>query len=400
MPPLSTPSALWWRHLSIFVLVILTASCLSDDSINGLTVPAKSSPFTCEQTAYFTKTGSGSIANAFFMGESQDRFYSIGQNRIYQYDLNTLQIRQERSFLPLQVSASYFASRDDQSGWLILQHAVDNSWTANVLDTTTTIISSVSISMVNNDNNGYVVAATPDKGFVVAANPSTTVNINKYTVSRFSETGALLWQKQLTNLGRITCILALRSGGYLVGGSTIAGTPATRNSFLAKLDNLGNEVWQKAAHKGDLNSEYSINDLYEDTSGDYFLLLHNQRSSLAVLRSDTAYTISWNKTVYNSPQVYFMKMTRMKNEVLVYYTGGTGYISSFDIGFSSLSDAGSINWGSTFGGTGDEAVYAFQHVPTIGYYLIGRTDNYDGVNAVPISNTYLIKTDLGGLSCK
>jgi len=388
-------------NISMLVVLMLNFSCLSDpdttDKIPG--IPEKSISFTCQGT-YFVRKGQTGLDNCFFIGDSPTSFFTFSENHLYKYDIKTLEVIRDRSFLPQEISKSYYAPRDQHTGWLLVQNKSDDKWTAHVVDTLGNTVSSVGIEPDKNDNNGYVIATTPDLGFVLAASPSTTVNPDQYTVYRYSDAGALLWKKTLMNKGRIASVLALRNGGFLVGGSNFSTTQPTYNSFLARLDDDGNEKWQEVKHLGNLTNAFSIDYLMEDDTTDYFILLRNQGNSLSLVRSDSAYQIKWTRPIDNQVQFTPPGMQAVKNDILVYYSGGSGLAGSFNIGFASITSKGDIRWTKNYGGTGDEVAYAMRYQELIGYSLIGRTDNWDGVNALPVSNSYVIKTDLTGSSCR
>ena len=142
-------------------------------------------------------------------------------------------------------------------------------------------------------------------------------------------------------------------------------------------------------------------EIVEDTSGDYFLLLGN----FSLIRSDSAFNTKWSTTIGTNVNVIGFGdvfdppiMKKVETDMLIYYSAGTG-ASAIDVNLVSISETGNVNWHRTFGGTGNEYVYALRYLKSSGYYLIGVTQNYDGNRGVA-THSYVIKTDLEGNSCR
>jgi hypothetical protein len=83
--------------------------------------------------------------------------------------------------------------------------------TANILDTTATLIASTGINIIKERNHWFAIDTTPDKGFVLVV----TAGEDRFHVYRYSDKAILLWHKEHINLGSIQTIVSLKEGGVL-----------------------------------------------------------------------------------------------------------------------------------------------------------------------------------------
>lgn len=386
--------------LTIGVYFVLTCSCESPSDNMDKAPPGihpKTIPFVCDGK-YFIKTEPAMLGNSFRVGDASTTFYSVGYEKIYKYDLRNFTLIEEKPLIP-GLNTNYYTPRNDDMGWILTSRYTNNVPTCEVslLDTLGTFLYSIELE---SNPNGYVIASTSDNGFVVAGNPTFYLN-NEYNLSRYSNTGELQWEKRLSHLGTIRKITALKDGGFLIGGSGYGNsqnTTAQINSFLAKLDDTGNQLWAKTRHTGDLNNRYSIEDIIEATDGDYFLLLLNDMRSLTLVKSDSAYSIKWTTTIENNFTFFPPKMIQVENDVLVYYTSGAGNIDN-NISLASIGANGDLQWKRMYGNAGAEIVHSLIQMDNPGYLLVGWTQNSDGINPGPQTLGYFIKTDSEGISC-
>ena len=74
-----------------------------------------------------------------------------------------------KSLLPLKFTFFRTSRRDNQSNWFVTS-IIDGGMTANILDTTATIIASTGINIIKERNHWFAIDTTPDKGFVLVVN--------------------------------------------------------------------------------------------------------------------------------------------------------------------------------------------------------------------------------------
>lgn len=379
----------------IFTLLLLV-SCLGEVEDGYIPpIPAQTTPMICEGD-FFIRMGDLQFGNSFFIGDQQTSFYSLTADKIFEYDVDDFQLLSQKFFIS-GVSFSDFAPLNNQTGWLLTRSAISNTnrWMVNLLDADGTSIVNKELDI---NPAEHAIAATPaDNGFILVTN---TTAPDRYSVSKHSSNGTEVWKKELTNRGVIKKILQLSDGSFLVGGltfSTVQGATSS-NSFLAKLDNTGNEVWKKESHLGDFNNRYSVVDIIEEANGNFYLLLLNERLSLSLVKADVNYNIEWTTIIDSQVSFTTAKMMTRGDDIIVYHSSGNGQNES-DIFLNSLSADGDVQWKRKFGGTGYEEVYDV--LPTAaGFFILGRTSNWDGVNFNPTISSYVIKTDQEGLSCK
>lgn len=395
-------------HFVSIVLILLNASCYPDDKDTlRQQIPAKTTPFTCEGGEYFIKMGIDRFDHSFFIGEDRTGFFSIQNFNVNRYTLpGGLRIKK----VPFPANYSYLqaAQRDSVTAWIFSVNSASLNLNASVMDTSLNITSNTVI--VRDPGNSYsdlAAAPTSDKGFVLVASPISNLN-TELSVFRYSNAGDLLWKSNLSVRCKISRILPVSDGGYLLAGAGYSGATGSLaiSSLLIKLDADGKEEWQKVLHLGSGSTpfiSYTINDVLEDVSGDYFILLNNLGKLLTLLRYDSLFTeVKWSTEVHSEGPTgsfnHLPTLIRVEDEMLVYFSG-TGSLGSVDIFLKSIKNDGSLTWSRQFGGTGDELVYGLSYQPLGGYTLIATTSNWSGVDASSLTLSYLIRTNLVGVSC-
>jgi hypothetical protein len=367
----------------LFYLTVFLASCDFTEEERWFPPHPATIPYTCESAGTFIRMGDASVGHVFFIDDSTKSFYSFWHNTIYKYRLPGLQVKRSRS-LPSNETVMYYCSRDETSGWLMTARHGGNL-IANVIDTALNLTFKKDLGLFPGDL--YKTTATTDKGFVIAANLYELGN-DRYSVLRFSETGSLVWRRDVVPVASLRAIIALKDGGFLVGGSVSAAAGSYENDFLTKLNGDGKVLWTKSSQSGDRG----IVDVIEDESGDYFLLLDNALGLTKLLRTDSAYNIKWS-TLVDLP----FEATLFQGDDGILVLSSLYYDNSVDIVFECYGDSGDKKWRNQFGGSGDEGASSVLNVDS-GYYIIGSTTNWPEAGYVGVNRSYLIKTNLAGRS--
>jgi hypothetical protein len=341
-------------------------------------------PYTCESADLFIRMGDEQKGAVFVLGDSTKSFYSFWYNEIYKYAMPGLEVTKHKLLSPTQ-SVLYFCPLDETAGWLFTA-THDSNLIANLIDTALNITFVKDLKLFPGILS---IAATADKGFVIATNLYET---EQYSVLRYSRTGSLMWRKDLFYTDYLRAIVALKDGGFLVGGSRPEPPDYYENDFLTKLNSDGKELWTKSVHSGDKNGKYTTEDVIEDDSGDYFLLLAKEPGLTELLRTDSAYNIRWSTQVDGRPKLF-----RSNDGILV--LSSQNNMGSSDIVFESYGDNGDMRWRNQFGGTGHELGSCVSNIES-GYYIIGSTNNWPEAGYLGVNRAYLIKTDLEGRSCQ
>jgi len=111
--------------------------------------------------------------------------------------------------------------------------------------------------------SGESVLETSDGGFIVVGNwAQGTASQNIYII-RTNSSGTLLWSKVIGGSGKETprAIKRTADNGFIVVGNTYsfgAGTPSYPNSFLLKLDSMGNLNWSRTLETSFYNEGHNV----------------------------------------------------------------------------------------------------------------------------------------------
>lgn len=99
------------------------------------------------------------------------------------------------------------------------------------------------------DDWGACIANSPDGGFLLCGETSSMEQAgdNDILLIRVNKKGKILWQKRLGGDGHDAAFAVIGvSGGYIVVGHTQSVSPFWISSWILKVDDYGNIIWQKA----------------------------------------------------------------------------------------------------------------------------------------------------------
>jgi len=184
-------------------------------------------------------------------------------------------------------------------------------------------------------------------------------------------------------------------GGYIVLGSTESFGNGQIDTWLVKIDENGNETWNKTYGGSANDGAVSI----ECTNDNGFIFTGltesygNGGQDFWLVKTDSNGTELWDKTFGGSADDRAHYVIQTSDEGFL-ITGGTYSFSDghSDVWFIKTDENGNEVWNRTYGGSGNEKAYSVHQTPDGGYILAGFTDparnfKYD---------IYLIKTDENG----
>lgn len=156
-------------------------------------------------------------------------------------------------------------------------------------------------------DNGTLVAATSDNGFVVCMTTNSYSNdgSDDVALAKFDDQANMVWLRNYQSSGsqNATYLVQSGDGGYLVAGSTSAYGFGGSDGFLLKTDSDGNEQWARTY--GDTNDETILKlDLLSDG---YLLSGHtnsfNQGKDIFLVKTDVAGNVSDSCTFDATPLI-------------------------------------------------------------------------------------------------
>jgi hypothetical protein len=254
----------------------------------------------------------------------------------------------------------------------------------------------------SNDAQPFSVTTTSDGNFIVAgfANNGT----RQGWVTKIDAAGATIWEKFYGGTAEdiFNSVSKTNDGGYIVAGySKSSGSDVESNKggydgWLMKLDASGNKVWSKSYGGSNDDNFTSV-----ITTNDGYAVLGSSKSSNGDLSSNRGGYDAWLVKVDANGAKQWVKSyggnsDEMMTSLLPVTAGGYvigGYTNSVngdvtrnagDYGgwLLKVDGAGTKNATSTYGGTGDEVLYALTSTSDGGYLIAGTTystaNNYDG----------------------
>lgn len=191
----------------------------------------------------------------------------------------------------------------------------------------------------------YAGAATNDGGVIIVGTVATGITLNPSVyLLKIDQDGAMVWEN---SFGGSTLIdpwaITPVSDGFVIAGDVRADVFADSDTYLAKVDDSGNLMWQKS--------------FYSDHPDEFHAVSATADGGLIVA--------GWTQaTIIRGTDVYLVK---------------------------TLAD-GTLQWERTFGGESFDEAYGVTTTPEGGYLVVGRTASF-GTGG---GDVYVIKTDSQG----
>jgi hypothetical protein len=223
-------------------------------------------------------------------------------------------------------------------------------------------------------------------------------NRSDYWIVKLDGMGSEVWDKSFGDSfeDRATSIQQTSDGGYIVGGysrtvwndegSDGSGNP---NYLILKLDELGNKVWDKSFETKSYSSNGNF--IQQTSDGDYVVTFEIptewwKNSDCRILKLDESGNEVWDKTYGGSSydRVYSIQQTSDGG----YIVAGSTYSNDGDIsdGNNGLGDywvlkldgSGNKEWDKTYGGSSNDKAYSIQQTSDGGYIVAGSTQSNSG----------------------
>jgi hypothetical protein len=212
-------------------------------------------------------------------------------------------------------------------------------------------------------------------------------------------TGKQQWNKTYggTNDDYVSSIVQTNDGGYALAGYTYSYGAGNQDCWLIKTDSAGNQQWSKTYGGTMYDSAQSV--IQSNDGG--FIICGTTNSTgagaqdLFLVRTDSSGNQLWTKTFGGTRNDYGTSLVQAAD-------GGyavVGFTLSFGAGgpdawLIKIDSIGKQIWSKTYGGTGDDSIYAVAQTNDGGYALAGYTQSY-GAGSYDF---WLTKTDSLGNS--
>ena len=250
--------------------------------------------------------------------------------------------------------------------------------------------------------NARGVEQTCDGGYIIAGKLHASPGNYDALLIKTDINGNEQWRKTFgasgTNRTEVSWDCTQTSdGAYILLGSTNSFGMGNLDAWLIKIDNAGNEIWNKTYGGIKLDRCYEVHQTQPD--GGYILFgqtesFGNGKTDAWVIKTDSQGEIEWNRTFGNSN--YDMIYSGQQTLDGGYITVGATYITGNqyrDIWLLKLDENGDEQWNRTFNGPedGGESGNAVQQTEDGGYIIGANTASFGGGNKM-----WIIKTDSEG----
>ena len=276
------------------------------------------------------------------------------------------------------------------------------------------------------DDEAYSIHQTSDGGYIAAG--YTTSNDGDVTgnhgqggssdawVIKINSTGTIQWQKTLggTNDEVANSIQQTTDGGYIIAGSAasndgdVAGNKGGDDYWVIKLSSTGSIQWQKTLGGTSNDEAYSIQQTTDGgyiiagttTSNDVDITGNHGDDDYWIVKLSNAGTIQWQKTLggTSSDSANSIKQTTDGG----YIVAGNSYSNDGDIngnhGYNDywivkLSNIGAIQWQKALGGSSYDVASSIQQTADSGYIVVGRVSGSPTSNSGDITGMHGLLSD-------
>jgi hypothetical protein len=260
----------------------------------------------------------------------------------------------------------------------------------------------------SNDDFGRSIQQTSDGGYIVGGRTASNDgdvsgnngNVDLWVV-KLDIDGELVWQKCLggsdDELGR--SVQQTSDGGYIVGGSTasndgdVSGNNGLTDSWVVKLDNDGELVWQKCLGGSDdefgssvqqtSDGGFIVGSLTNSTNGD--VSGNNGNRDVWVIKLNNEGDIVWQNCLGGSDDESGGSVQQTSDGG--YIVGGSSTSNDGDVSGNNgnrdmwvikLDNNGGIVWQNSIGGSGNDFGSSVQQTSDGGYIVGGSSSSNDG----------------------
>ncbi|MCG3165747.1 MAG: hypothetical protein POELPBGB_01522 [Bacteroidia bacterium] len=245
------------------------------------------------------------------------------------------------------------------------------------------------------DDDATAVIIGNDENILLGGNTTTASGTKDMLLYKLNSDAEILWQKTYggTNNEELNFILPVENSGYLLVGLTESFGAGSRDAYLIKVDENGNELWSKTY--GGFNQEGG-NQIISTGDGNYLFFGFTQTFGAGdrdfyLLKINPQGDVIWTKT-YGSPNY------EESQEIVKVESGGYllfGHSAAFDLNHDMYSvrinEDGDIVWGETYGGNAHDGGEGALKDSEGNFLLLGRSNSFGNGE-----QTYLVKTNSGG----
>ena len=251
------------------------------------------------------------------------------------------------------------------------------------------------------DDEAFAIAKTTDSGYIVAAE-TTSFGAGGWDIMllKLDANGNLLWNKTYGGPGTdyVNCIIQTYDGGYLTCGPTNSYGNGGFDIMLLKTDASGNMQWNKTL--GTKQDEYSYG-VTQTKDGGYIAVGTNSSTffvngtgsvDVFLVKTDALGNLQWNKP-YVTVDGYGMGFNVLQtSDGYVFSSAGFYGAGEHDFGITKTDTQGNVVWFKSFGGNATDICRSLVATTDGGYALAGLTNSFGN----GLHDVWLVKLDSTG----
>jgi hypothetical protein len=282
-------------------------------------------------------------------------------------------------------------------------------------------------------DNCLTIALTRDGGYIlggatlshdgdISENNSDTLQVSDYWVVKVDSGAVLQWEKTLGGSGNDWGKAAQQTynGGYIIAGMTesndsdVTGSHGFQEYWVAKLDSVGNLIWQKALGGSGRDDGYFVIQSADSGyvvagaafSNDGDVSGNHGGKDWWIVKLDIAGNIQWQKTLggTSSEEPYSVIQTSDGGYMAAGFTFSnngdvTGNHGNKDYWLVKLDGSGNLQWQKCYGGSAVDEAHSVEQTNDGGYIVAGYSGSNDGdVSGNHGGSDYwILKTDSAGV---
>ena len=239
----------------------------------------------------------------------------------------------------------------------------------------------------------------PDGSFIMVGSAISSSNASKdILLLKTDQNGGIVWHQTYgTDQDEVgNAIQYLNNGNFILVGYSIDSNTGYSLINLLYVDNVGNEIWNRT-YGGGTGNDYGYSIIHTNDGG-YIIAgitrsQGNNNGDAWIIKTDNDGNEEWSQT-------YGGQDTELIRSIAHTTDGGyilAGQTNSFGSGYNDAylvktDSEGNQEWTQTFGGIGTDHGRSVMQTADQGYIISGYTDSFGDSGF----NFWLIKTDLSG----
>jgi hypothetical protein len=256
-------------------------------------------------------------------------------------------------------------------------------------------------------DEGFDVKQTPDGGYILTGFTTSTSVLQSLFLIKTNSLGAVTWSKTYKCDGTTYGVGVENTddGGYLAMGYAASATfPNNGELIVLKTNSTGVLQWSKAYATDTINYIEFPKTLVKIPTGGYIIGGDSHRADnnplsmydSFVLKIDNSGNRVWNKT-YRYPNFDYLRDIRVTNDGGFIFTGLQKPASLVFVGYLIKADSlGNLQWGKKYNTGANTNFYSATVNPDNTYSIAGLVFPFSDVS---LTSAIIIKTDSLGNSC-